>query len=166
MTYAGQGAAYAVSELLLPTASTQGKLTVDVTNQGSSAWPAGGGYTFDPAGQDFHPAYGVLYGTMPMTVQNVPPTMVYEQPGMGGSVGSITPTLYAEGVDPDNWPGGALKYSFKICSGAAAAPAACAQYGWTVRPGRHRPEPWPGARPTTGGCRRTTTTPASTTAPI
>ncbi len=86
---------------------------------------------FNASSQDFHAAYGVPYGVMPMIVHNVQPSVNYEQPGTGATVGSITPTLYAEGVDMDNWPGGPLKFDFKICGGTADAPTGCVESGWT-----------------------------------
>ncbi|GLY96489.1 RHS repeat-associated core domain-containing protein [Actinoplanes sp. NBRC 103695] len=86
----------------------------------------------NPQGQDFNSAYGVPKGTTPMKVTNVRPAVNYQQPGSGAGVGSIVPTLYASGVNPDNWPADAtLKYDFKICGGTPDAPTGCHESGWT-----------------------------------
>lgn len=85
---------------------------------------------YDDTG-DFQPAYGVPYGEFPLRVVNVPPGVSYEQPGSGAAVGLISPTLYAEGTDPDNWPATGLKYNFKICGGTPDAPTGCVESGWT-----------------------------------
>jgi len=85
----------------------------------------------DPQGRDFRTAYGVPAGLVPFKVTNVAPAVNFEQPGTGASVGSITPTLYAEGVNPDNWPANSeLRYDFKICAGTPDAPVDCRQSGW------------------------------------
>jgi RHS repeat-associated protein len=164
--YSPDGASYQVSSVVLPTANQAGSIAATVTNQGSSTWPAGGGFrlgyvvkqngtvvgtsvgvppatavgpggsaaitvplaalapgTYDidltmwtPAGQDFNAVYGVPYGDMPIKVSNVAPTSDAQQPASGSTVQTLTPTLYAHGVDPDNWPGKGLTYQFLICS--------------------------------------------------
>ncbi|WP_213007130.1 RHS repeat-associated core domain-containing protein [Paractinoplanes toevensis] len=87
---------------------------------------------YDASGASFNSAYGVPIGTFPIKVNNVLPAANFEQPGSGAEVESITPTLYAEGVDPDNWPANAkLKYDFKICSGTPEAPTNCTSSGFT-----------------------------------
>lgn len=65
---------------------------------------------------NFAAAFGVPYGVFGMTVKNVPPSVNYEQPGSGAEVGTIEPTLYAEGVDTDGWPGKGLRFQFKLCT--------------------------------------------------
>lgn len=87
--------------------------------------------TMYDGGQQFHTAYGVPYGLFPLTVRNVPPSSNFQQPGSGASIGSLAPTLYAEGVDDDRWPGTGLKYNFKLCAGTPQAPAECVESGWT-----------------------------------
>ncbi|MEU9688651.1 DNA/RNA non-specific endonuclease [Amycolatopsis japonica] len=42
--YAPEGAAYELTDVLLPTNTREGTFTAKVTNQGSSTWTAGGGY--------------------------------------------------------------------------------------------------------------------------
>ncbi|MEV6303420.1 RHS repeat-associated core domain-containing protein [Actinoplanes sp. NPDC051861] len=184
ITYADEGASYAVDQVLLPTNATAGEVVAKVTNQGQSTWAAGGAvkagvvvkkgttvvatsakvapaaavapngtatikvpipaiapgdYTvelqmYNAAGTDFRTAYGVPAGTFPIKVSNVAPASNFQQPGSGAEIETINPTLYAEGVDPDNWPAGAkLKFDFKICSGTAEAPTDCKTSGWTGR---------------------------------
>lgn len=87
--------------------------------------------TMYDGGADFHSAYGVPDGTFGLRVVNVPPTTSFQQPGSGALVDSIRPTLYAEGIDDDNWPNTGLKYNFKLCSGTPEAPADCIESGWT-----------------------------------
>ncbi|WP_432947856.1 DNRLRE domain-containing protein [Kribbella sp. CA-253562] len=79
---------------------------------------------------DYQSAYGVPYGEFGLKVENVPPSVNYEQPASGAAVDSIQPTLYAEGVDTDNWPASGLKYNFKICSDPAGS-TGCATSDWT-----------------------------------
>ncbi|MEV0381262.1 DNRLRE domain-containing protein [Nonomuraea sp. NPDC050643] len=91
-------------------------------------------------GADFAAAHGVSYGAFPLRVVNVPPSVDRQQPANGDGVGSITPTLYAEGVDDDDWPARGLKYRFKLCSGTPEQPAGCVESGltegtWTPPPG-------------------------------
>jgi YD repeat-containing protein len=164
--YSPDGASYQVSSVVLPTASQAGSIVATVTNQGSSTWPANGGFrlgyvvkqngtavhtstgvapktavgpggsaaitvpltaltpgTYDvdltmwtPAGQDFNAVYGVPYGDVPIKVTNVAPTSDAQQPASGSTAQTLTPTLYAHGVDPDNWPGKGLTYQFLICA--------------------------------------------------
>src|SRR5206468_362729 len=72
------------------------------------------------AGQDFSPTYGVSYGRFDLQVTNVKPTVNYEQPANGETVQTLSPTLYAEGVDPDNWPPNkVLTYKFRLCTDQA-----------------------------------------------
>lgn len=84
-------------------------------------------------GADFATAYGVPYGSFPLRVVNVPPSVFYEQPGSGAQVDSITPTLYAEAKDDDNWPNKGFTYKFRLCAGTPEAPTNCVESGWTGR---------------------------------
>ncbi|WP_350273997.1 RHS repeat-associated core domain-containing protein [Kribbella sp. HUAS MG21] len=79
---------------------------------------------------DYRSAYGVPYGVFDLKVENVPPSVNYEQPASGAAVDSILPTLYAEGIDTDGWPGTGLKYNFKICTNPEGT-AGCTSSGWT-----------------------------------
>lgn len=72
-----------------------------------------------PSKQDFFVAYRVPYGVFDLDVTNVKPTVDYEQPATPATVQSLTPTLYAEGIDPDNWPAKGLTYKFRLCTDAA-----------------------------------------------
>ncbi|MFC3894117.1 RHS repeat-associated core domain-containing protein [Lentzea rhizosphaerae] len=74
---------------------------------------------FNPDGADFRDVHGVPHGRMPLTVFNRAPSTDYQQPGTGATVESLRPTLYAEGVDVDRWPGRGLTHKFKICTDAA-----------------------------------------------
>ncbi|WP_409493521.1 LamG-like jellyroll fold domain-containing protein [Amycolatopsis sp. cmx-11-12] len=180
VTYSSEGAAYEVTGVTLPTANRHGEIRAVVTNQGSSLWPAGGGFRlgyvvkqdgnvvatsqgtgpavdigpggkgnfivplqnlvpavydveitmFDPQGRAFNQEYGVPYGTFRLKVENVPPTSNRQQPGSGATVESLTPTLYAEGIDPDNWPASGLKYRFVICANQELTEG-CQESGWT-----------------------------------
>ncbi|MEU0879806.1 RHS repeat-associated core domain-containing protein [Lentzea sp. NPDC005914] len=166
--YSPEGASYEATGVTLPSNVKEGKLSVKVTNMGSSTWSAGGGVhfgfiikqgaqevarrngyradvapmathqfvdlpvpalapgdydvfltMFNPDGTDFRDAHGVPYGRMPITVFNRAPSTNYQQPGTGATVESLRPTLYAEGVDADNWPGRGLTYKFRICTDVA-----------------------------------------------
>ncbi|MCW6006390.1 DNRLRE domain-containing protein [Micromonospora sp. CPCC 205371] len=80
---------------------------------------------------DYQPTYGVPYGVFGMTVENVPPSVEKEQPGNGAIVDSLTPTLYAQAKDADNWPNKGFQYNFKLCEGPHDAPVGCVESGWT-----------------------------------
>ncbi|HEX2288963.1 MAG TPA: hypothetical protein VHH53_01890, partial [Pseudonocardiaceae bacterium] len=43
---------------------------------------------------------------------------------------SLRPSLYAEAIDPDNWPGTGLRYLFKICRNLDGM-TGCTESGWT-----------------------------------
>ncbi len=85
------------------------------------------------SGQFFSSTYTVPFGVVPFSVGNVAPAVTANQPGSGAVVSSLTPTLYAESVDPDRSPpNNARKYSFKICGGSPDAPVGCASSGWQL----------------------------------
>ncbi|MFD9737592.1 RHS repeat-associated core domain-containing protein [Umezawaea sp. NPDC059074] len=85
---------------------------------------------FNPQNTDFFVAYGVPYGRFDITVRNTPPTSNLQQPGGGAVVPTVTPTLYAEGVDDDHWPGKGLTYKFLVCTDANLT-AECQESPWT-----------------------------------
>lgn len=74
---------------------------------------------WNPSGQDFFVAYQVPYGVFDLNVSNAKPTVNFEQPANGDTIESLAPTLYAEGIDPDNWPAKGLTYKFILCTDQA-----------------------------------------------
>ncbi|MFC3894924.1 LamG-like jellyroll fold domain-containing protein [Lentzea rhizosphaerae] len=84
---------------------------------------------FNPQNNDFFVAYGVPYGRFEITVRNTPPTSNLQQPGGGAIVPTTTPTLYAEGVDDDRYPGKGLTYKFIVCTNADLDQG-CQESGW------------------------------------
>ncbi|WP_030472319.1 LamG-like jellyroll fold domain-containing protein [Lentzea aerocolonigenes] len=84
---------------------------------------------FNPQNNDFFVAYGVPYGRFEITVRNTPPTSNLQQPGGGAIVPTTTPTLYAEGVDDDRYPGKGLTYKFIVCTNADLNQG-CQESGW------------------------------------
>ncbi|HEV3359940.1 MAG TPA: RHS repeat-associated core domain-containing protein [Pseudonocardiaceae bacterium] len=90
---------------------------------------------WDASGQDFAVADGVSNGVLDLNVNDVAPTSNYQQPGAGATVQTLTPTLYAQGIDPDNWPNKGLTYKFRLCDNAALTnqpgdPFTCLESGW------------------------------------
>lgn len=85
---------------------------------------------FNPQDLDFSVAYEVPYGRFDIKVQNTPPTSNLQQPGGGAVVPTTTPTLYAEGVDDDRWPGKGLTYKFRVCTDADLT-RDCQESPWT-----------------------------------
>ncbi|MBW4717893.1 RHS repeat-associated core domain-containing protein [Saccharothrix obliqua] len=83
----------------------------------------------DPQGRDFHLEHSLPYARFAMQVRNTPPASDRQQPGSGASVESLTPSLYAEGVDPDRWPGQPFKYRFRLCADALLTKD-CHESGW------------------------------------
>ena len=84
---------------------------------------------FDASNRSFHATYSTPYGSSPLKVDNATPQPTYEQPASGSQVDSLTPTLYAEAVDPDNFPGTGLRYGFRTCDGPTMATATCFDSG-------------------------------------
>ncbi|WP_157528277.1 LamG-like jellyroll fold domain-containing protein [Nocardia sp. NRRL S-836] len=87
---------------------------------------------FNPQGNDFFVAYEVPYGEFALKVNNVAPTSNLQQPGAGAVVETLTPTLYAEGTDPDGWPGKGLTYRYRVCSDPDLT-RDCQESGWTAQ---------------------------------
>ncbi|MFI9380090.1 LamG-like jellyroll fold domain-containing protein [Kutzneria sp. NPDC052558] len=173
--YSPDGAAFKVTSITLATNNKEGRMVVNATNWGASAWPAGGAYhlgyvvdggttktdwapatavgpgqtaTFDvpviplppgsheiklsmwgPDGRSFADAQGVPWGVFTMEVHNEPPTTNYQAPGTGAVVETLTPTLYAEGKDPDDWPEKGLSYKFRLCADQALT-TDCQESDW------------------------------------
>ncbi|TQM80193.1 RHS repeat-associated protein [Saccharothrix saharensis] len=96
---------------------------------------------FTPGGHDYFVAHGVPYGRVDLTVHNTPPSSNYQQPGSGSVVESVTPTLFAEGVDDDNWPARGLTYKFLVCTDEALT-AGCQESGWTAQSWTPEPLKW------------------------
>ncbi len=183
VNYADQGAAYALPHKYFSPAVTgtqAGKITVRVTNWGTSTWtPTNGyklGYTVlnssgtsvktgsftipqstgphhsvdvtasigpldpgsysvrfdmkDPSGNSFSSTYGAPYGTVNFSVANTPPTITGNWPENNGYATTLRPTLWAEYFDPDDYPAGTHKLSFKVCTGTEQAPTGCQTSGW------------------------------------
>ncbi|MFC0540264.1 LamG-like jellyroll fold domain-containing protein [Kutzneria chonburiensis] len=72
-----------------------------------------------PSKQDFFVAYTVPYGVFDLDVTNVPPSVNFEQPATPATVATLTPTLYAEATDTDQWPNKGLTYKFRLCADQA-----------------------------------------------
>ncbi|MEO6088626.1 MAG: RHS repeat-associated core domain-containing protein [Umezawaea sp.] len=96
---------------------------------------------FTPQDLDFFVAHEVPYGRFDLKVNNTPPTSNVQQPGSGATVETLTPTLYAEGVDTDDWPGKGLTYKFRVCSDAELTQS-CQESGWTGQSWTPAPLTW------------------------
>ncbi|MEO6762281.1 MAG: DNRLRE domain-containing protein, partial [Umezawaea sp.] len=96
---------------------------------------------FTPQGPDFFVAHQVAYGLMALKVSNLEPTSDRQEPGSGAVVESLTPTLYAEGRDPDNWPAKGLTYRFIVCANAQLTEA-CQESDWTAQSWTPQPLRW------------------------
>ncbi|MFG2847817.1 LamG-like jellyroll fold domain-containing protein [Kitasatospora sp. NPDC048296] len=77
------------------------------------------------------------------TINNIPPQVDTSYPPNNTTEPTLTPTLFATGHDPDNWPGTGLSYKFGVCGGTQAAPVSCFDSGglnaatsWQVPSGR------------------------------
>ncbi|HEU5110217.1 MAG TPA: DNRLRE domain-containing protein, partial [Micromonosporaceae bacterium] len=88
----------------------------------------------NPSGQSFQSTYGVPFGQANFSVVNGGPTIgdggVF--PAHNGFTDSLTPTLWADYVDPDNTPAGGRRLRFRVCKGTPAAPGACQSSGATT----------------------------------
>ncbi|MBO1415335.1 LamG-like jellyroll fold domain-containing protein [Streptomyces sp. FH025] len=63
------------------------------------------------------------------TINNIPPQVDTSYPPNNASQSTLTPTLFASGHDPDNWPATGLTYKFGVCSGTPDAPVNCFDSG-------------------------------------
>ncbi|MFC8850566.1 MULTISPECIES: RHS repeat-associated core domain-containing protein [unclassified Micromonospora] len=85
-----------------------------------------------PTGASFNTTYGIPFGQSGFTVSNGAPTIgdggVFPQ--HNGYTDTLTPTLWADYLDPDNTPTGGRQLKFRICRGTPAAPTNCQSTGW------------------------------------
>lgn len=85
-----------------------------------------------PTGASFNTTYGVPFGQSTFIVSNGAPTIgdggVFPQ--HNGYTDTLTPTLWADYVDPDNTPAGGRQLKFRICKGTPAAPTNCQTTAW------------------------------------
>ncbi|MGW0313313.1 LamG-like jellyroll fold domain-containing protein [Streptomyces flavidovirens] len=72
-------------------------------------------WTMDDVGVSRFTSAGVPGPAVKFAAVNVPPQLTGESPGSGAVLNSLTPTLWAQGVDSDRYPGGALQYTFEVC---------------------------------------------------
>ncbi|MFE9187808.1 RHS repeat-associated core domain-containing protein [Micromonospora haikouensis] len=85
-----------------------------------------------PTGASFNSTYGVPFGQSNFTVANGAPTIgdggIF--PLHNGHSDTLTPTLWADYVDPDNTPAGGRQLKFRICKGAPETPSGCQTTAW------------------------------------
>ncbi|WP_162819205.1 RHS repeat-associated core domain-containing protein [Leifsonia aquatica] len=62
---------------------------------------------------------GVRAENAHLEVVNRAPSIQLASPGTGATLSGTTPTLFVNSTDPDDWPGGALVYRFKVCEDLA-----------------------------------------------
>ena len=61
----------------------------------------------DPSGRYFDDYHKVPAGTVTFTLANGPPIFTTNHPAHNGYTGSLTPSLWVDARDPDNFPAGA-----------------------------------------------------------
>ncbi|WP_406505326.1 LamG-like jellyroll fold domain-containing protein [Streptomyces sp. NBC_00212] len=71
-------------------------------------------WTMDDVGVSAFNVDGVPGYAIKFDAVNIPPQLTAEAPPSGMVADSLTPTLWAEGKDPDHYPA-ALEYSFEVC---------------------------------------------------
>ena len=65
------------------------------------------------------------------SVQDTAPSITMASPPSNTTVGVLSPQFYAEGVDPDNYPGKGLLYEFQVYTNpVSGSPALVADSGW------------------------------------
>ncbi|WEO95811.1 LamG-like jellyroll fold domain-containing protein [Streptomyces sp. FXJ1.172] len=72
-------------------------------------------WTMDDYGTSRFTSAGVPGPAVKITSVNIPPQLTAESPGSGITADSLTPTLWAEGTDADDYPKSALQYTFEVC---------------------------------------------------
>ncbi|SDH67851.1 LamG-like jellyroll fold domain-containing protein [Pseudonocardia oroxyli] len=75
------------------------------------------------AGGGYAPYMDVTY------TSNTPPQIGMRYPANNGEVGTLTPNLAADGVDPDLWPGTGVTYNYVVYDGTGTN--VVANSGWT-----------------------------------
>lgn len=86
----------------------------------------------NPAGTAFQAAYGSPSGAAGFTVSNAAPTIVGNWPLNNAVIDTIAPTLWANFFDPDNYPIGTRKFSFRVCATPPPTETGCRSSGWTT----------------------------------
>nr|WP_308434583.1 LamG-like jellyroll fold domain-containing protein [Streptomyces melanogenes] len=71
-------------------------------------------WTMDDYGNAAFNSEGVPGYAIKFDAVNLPPYLTAEAPASGVVVNSVTPTLWAQGKDPDHYPS-SLQYSFEVC---------------------------------------------------
>lgn len=108
--------------------------SVDIPIQVGPASPGSYLMTIDmttPGGLWFGPSYGVPQATLTLSTVNGPPTISGNYPANNGAVDRLQPTLWANYVDPDNFPASADRgLLFELCGGTPEAPVDCRSSGW------------------------------------
>ncbi|MFI2205980.1 LamG-like jellyroll fold domain-containing protein [Streptomyces sp. NPDC020192] len=72
-------------------------------------------WTMDDYGTSRFTSAGVPGPAVKITAVNIPPQLTAESPGSGVTADSLTPTLWAEGSDADDYPKSTLQYTFEVC---------------------------------------------------
>jgi hypothetical protein len=80
--------------------------TIDPLMPGT--WEVAWDLYIDGAGWLSAAPYGVCTMTIQYVIPNQPPNLSLDYPANYSTVLTRTPTVYASGVDPDQWPGAAL----------------------------------------------------------
>ncbi|MEV6654793.1 LamG-like jellyroll fold domain-containing protein [Streptomyces sp. NPDC051219] len=71
-------------------------------------------WTMDEAGVTRFTSQGIPAPAVKFSAVNVPPQLTAESPASGVVLDTLTPTLWANGTDPDRYPK-ALQYQFEVC---------------------------------------------------
>lgn len=71
-------------------------------------------WTMDDVGVTRFTSQGIPAPSVKFSSVNLPPQLVAESPASGVVLDSLTPTLWANGTDPDRYPK-ALQYQFEVC---------------------------------------------------
>nr|WP_308050354.1 LamG-like jellyroll fold domain-containing protein [Streptomyces sp. TRM72054] len=72
-------------------------------------------WTMNDLGVSRFTAAGVPGPAVKIASVNIPPQLTAESPASGVTVDTLTPTLWAKGMDADRYPKSALQYTFEIC---------------------------------------------------
>ncbi|NUS16386.1 MAG: hypothetical protein HOY69_34165 [Streptomyces sp.] len=82
----------------------------------------------------YYTTYAVPMVCSLVTSADTPPQVDTASPPSDAVVGTVTPQLFADGHDPDDYPGNALKYDFRVYSNPASGkPALVTDSGWIAK---------------------------------
>jgi RHS repeat-associated protein len=129
---AGTGGVLTTTRVTLPTVAPGNSTTVAVSVPPQVTGPIYA-LQFDvsgPGSPALFSAWGVPTSSLTYENVNVIPQLDVALPLSDATVDTLTPTLYAQGHDPDRYPDAQVQYYFEMCNGTPDVPTNCTSSGF------------------------------------